>query len=836
MNGVKKGAIKPLTRVFSLAFGALLSMGALGLVFVFISGSAETVNAAALDAQITYTVTSNMDTDDGLCDAHCTLREALTATNNNPGADTILFDLMPLSHTIVLTDGLLPAITDILIIDGSNVPELTISGNDQYQIFNSLQTAVTLTHMSIVSGTAALGGGVLNSGALTLNHVTLKGNHANRGGGIYNDGGLLVISDTLLTDNDSVEAGGGIFNHGVLILNDTDLTVNATDGIGGGIFSQEPSLGFSMAEINRTTFLSNTANHGGGIYVENPFLTMTHSLVSNNTANLYGGGMINGSEGIISHTVFLSNTAAFGGGINNDNKLVLHNNTFQGNWAYEYGGGVLNSDTFFSTAVLTVTNSTFSNNFADYGGGLANRVGHRVTVNNSTFNGNTAYFSGGGISNTNALELNNVTLSGNGAPTGGNLINSGTMSLTNSILANNSDGGDCRNSGSIALFRHNLVEDTAVDACDQVDGTNGNIIGQDPLLGSLVDNGGPEVIPGEPLRTHALLSGSPAIDSGDDVACLDSDQRGLIRPQDGNADGVASCDIGAFELESPLVISKEGPLFAEVGELITYTLTVQQNLPFSLSGVVITDALPVGATYIGGGLLVGNVVSWSIPSLGAGTLITRQFTVTATERITNTDYRVSASGGYVAKGNVSVITDVSPEPIAGLIATNSSPVAAGDSTTLTATIAQGTDVNYVWSYGDGQSGNGAVVDHVYPTVGVYTAVVTASNSTNQLTATTRITVAEAITELTLSNNSPTTLGRASILTATITTGSDVAFLWDFADGEIGHGNMVSHTYLATGVYTAVVTASNSVSSVQATTMITIIQPGFTVYLPIALKP
>jgi hypothetical protein len=59
-------------------------------------------------------------------------------------------------------------------------------------------------------------------------------------------------------------------------------------------------------------------------------------------------------------------------------------------------------------------------------------------------------------------------------------------------------------------------------------------------LGPLQDNGGPTL-------THALLPGSPAIDTGSAQLAPNIDQRGLARPRDGNNDGVVGFDIGAFE-------------------------------------------------------------------------------------------------------------------------------------------------------------------------------------------------------------------------------------------------------------------------------------------------
>src|SRR5262249_51891469 len=86
---------------------------------------------------------------------------------------------------------------------------------------------------------------------------------------------------------------------------------------------------------------------------------------------------------------------------------------------------------------------------------------------------------------------------------------------------------------------HNIVGNTT--GCMGFVPGDGDLVGMNPLLGALGDNGGP-------TQTRALLAGSPALDAGDpgapgaETACETTDQRGVMRPQ------ASRCDIGAYEL------------------------------------------------------------------------------------------------------------------------------------------------------------------------------------------------------------------------------------------------------------------------------------------------
>jgi beta-glucanase (GH16 family) len=261
-----------------------------------------------------------------------------------------------------------------------------------------------------------------------------------------------------------------------------------------------------------------------------------------------------------------------GGILNNGNLTLDHVRVVDNRVGTDYqdwwmgGAGIYNGD----GSTLTLIDSTVANNLADpanggtNGGGIYAMFNSLVTINRSTISGNSANV-GGGLRTLGDVEIANSTISGNSAygwhggaifHTNGvvNILNSTitlnrgpdwapstifigsfdasvpSLFLTNTIISGNQWYACDHWTGTSTVISggHNLVQD---DTCNAV---ASDLIGSEAKLGSLADNGGP-------TWTHALLPGSPAIDTADDLACPVTDQRGVTRPQGPH------CDIGAFE-------------------------------------------------------------------------------------------------------------------------------------------------------------------------------------------------------------------------------------------------------------------------------------------------
>jgi predicted outer membrane repeat protein len=320
---------------------------------------------------------------------------------------------------------------------------------------------------------------------------------------VVNGGGLVTLSGENLRQIFYVYGSGGI------TLN--DLTLIDGDAGSGGALALGPQ---ASAMVYNTFFISNESAGNGGAIHNQGVITINRSTLGSNIAGGNGGAIYN-DGGIVNlyMSYLISNQAASGGGIASDGgSLLVENSAFRSNIAINLGGGVLadGNDVAF-------VNNTFSNNRADYGGGL--HKNGTVMLTNNTFNENWADH-------------------------GGALYNGGgTTTVKNNIFANSLDeagGSPSLNCDGPVLQSEgrNIVSD---NACVPNPSSVGDLLATDPLL---------DIWQGSPWRSHPPLPNSPAINYGMD--CPGVDQNLRLRPVG------AACDVGSIEYARivylPLVI------------------------------------------------------------------------------------------------------------------------------------------------------------------------------------------------------------------------------------------------------------------------------------------
>ena len=248
-----------------------------------------------------------------------------------------------------------------------------------------------------------------------------------------------------------------------------------------------------------------------------------------------GGAVFNAGTLTIQDSLITANHAKMrGGGIFNAGTMTLVDSTLQDNGVDiggepgESGGGIYN------TGVATVTGCTIANNTASQSaGGIANNG--TMTITNSTLSGNSTTLaeiaSGAAVINAGTMTISYTTVTGNTGTTSGAVFSApDTIQISNTIIADNAPA-DCSYPTSSSISGANLDSD---GTC------HGFTITDDPLLGTLADNGGP-------TETHSIDPNSPAVDAAAG-SCPAVDQRGETRPQG------PACDLGAFEVTggSPL--------------------------------------------------------------------------------------------------------------------------------------------------------------------------------------------------------------------------------------------------------------------------------------------
>jgi CSLREA domain-containing protein len=554
---------------------------------------------SALAAPLEVTTLSDAPAD--ACDTDCTLRDAIEESNGNAEADTITFK-SDLSGTLLLTQGQLAlssadAVTitgpgrDVISISGDSddsgtnnagdtrvlgvvgtgpatISGLTLTRGFYGALYTAADTDVTVTDSAVTNSVSATsGGGIVAAGDMTIAHSRITANAAaEAGGGVLAEQGSLKISDSLIAGN-TADSGGGVrvTRNDTATIADTEISDNHV-GLGPG-----PSM-------------------GAGIESRDGALTVTGSTISGNISDDGGGGGISHTSKYaleVSDTLITGNEAPLGGGMNAklqyskyETNSSVTRTTISDNKASGAGAGV-----YFDGPNLhqsfTISHSTISSNKGgpgSFGGGLmfGRRLNGSFDLVDSTVSGNTAG-TGGGVSvgyssnpsnfppqvdiafDNSTIASNSATTRGGGIYLGGGPASSGdpvenpTVSLAGTIVADNSAAGspqdlnrlDGSTSPGAFDLSFSLVENPG-DAPVSQSPDGSSIVGVDPQLGPLADNGGP-------TETHLPAQASAVVDKGDAPRRLATDQRGEKRTVDSpvkNVEGGNGTDIGAIEIQS----------------------------------------------------------------------------------------------------------------------------------------------------------------------------------------------------------------------------------------------------------------------------------------------
>lgn len=445
----------------------------------------------AVSAQAaTLLVTTTTDSYDGVCNRHCSLRDAVTAANQASGASIIL--LSAGDYGLSKLD-----------VPDQNNPHIPIDEDDNLSGDLDIRGDLLIKGAGIAK-TSVDG---LNVDIFKLRHRLVE----------VRSGARLVLDNLTLKGGNSADNGGALENHGHALLRKVRALDNSTRNNQGA-----PELGYGGAIANyaslvvlSSSFEGNRAGasdyaYGGAIYNSGSLLVRDSNFLKNSTETFSligpGGAIYNQGHAEIWGSSFSENSNAEStqDGIvaNEGGELMIGNSTLSGNWGQALSNGradipgVQHSKT-------TLINATITRNINGYvGEPRAVLNGGELLVRNSIIAGN--YDDYDDLDNPSAVH--------------GNCMNVGDHYSYQAVgLLRNDEQSNC----SANLFVSGAATFTQVLS--------------------------PTLTQHKQTWTHDLLPGSPAIDAaiGD---CPDHDQRGAPRPQDGNGDGVAVCDLGAYEL------------------------------------------------------------------------------------------------------------------------------------------------------------------------------------------------------------------------------------------------------------------------------------------------
>ena len=471
--------------------------------------------------------------------AYASIQAAINDANDGeeievaPGTYYEAIDFKGKAVTLRSTDPNDPNVVAATVINGTGNHHVVqcVSGEDA----NTVLTGFTVTGGNATgAGETGYGGGMYNKGSSpSITNCIFRGNKAAYGGGMLNSGSSPIITNCTFSGNSASSNSAGMHNTSGSSPTLTHCTFSGnTAGVYGGGMTNAYN---SSPVITDCIFADNTANsNGGGMWnLSNSSPTLTNCTFADNLANSDGGGMFNtgASNGVLTNCTFSNNTANHnGGGMYNTNSSnpIMTNCSFTDNTCAAHGGGICN----VLSSSPALTNCKFTENEAGGGGGMINSVDCSPTIVNCIYMGNSANYGAGIYNNDNSNPIvTNCTFTSNTALTAGNAMhNAGSKPTVTNCILWDAPGEISNNSGNPTV--------TYSDVQGGYTGT-GNINAAPCFVDAAGGN----------LR---LSSGSPCIDKGSDDAVpagITTDLDGNPRVSDGDGNGTATVDMGAYEYQ-----------------------------------------------------------------------------------------------------------------------------------------------------------------------------------------------------------------------------------------------------------------------------------------------
>lgn len=410
-----------------------------------------------------------------------------------------------LGTRVDVADGVYPlpamvAVNQGVHIRGVNGPSgVILDGQDSFSCIALQAAGAVVEGLTLRNGNATGGGGARIEADAILKDCRIINNTADDGGGVLL-AGIGLVEACIITNNYADDYGGGVYLNGGGLVRNCMVNTNYSDEYGGGVY-------FEMGgRLEGGTVSENYAyDYGGGVYFYEGG-TITGATIASNTSESYGGGCYGYYGGHLEGCTVQGNTAEDdGGGIYLEYGGGIRRCVFRGNTSYDDGGGIYADEPDYLESSLVVSNWCDS-----YGGGL---YVEDVPAWNLTVVGNEATSTGGGFYDNGSAPLRDSIVTGNTAPDTPNYY-----------------GSDAMNS-----------------CIDPPPAGTGNFAGPAGF-----------VLPG--LGDYHLTGGSPCLDAGAMTGFPPRDLDGQARGLDGDNDGSAQNDVGAYETLHPAADSDQDGL------------------------------------------------------------------------------------------------------------------------------------------------------------------------------------------------------------------------------------------------------------------------------------